>query len=71
LLKSIFQQEVFKRGVLSGGYHNMSCAHDDADIELTLRAYRGALAVVADALDGHDPERFLHAERVQPVFRQL
>jgi glutamate-1-semialdehyde-2,1-aminomutase len=71
LLKSIFQQEVIARGVLSGGYHNLSTAHDGEDVEKTLAAYEEALRVLADALAADDPARFLHGEAVQAVFRQL
>lgn len=71
LFKSIFQQEVIKRGILSGGYHNVSFSHTNADIEYTLRVYREALEVLAAAISSDDPSQYLEGEPVQPVFRRL
>jgi glutamate-1-semialdehyde-2,1-aminomutase len=69
--KSIFQQEVLKRGILSAGYHNVSLSHTNADIEYTLRVYRDALRILAMAVESGDPSQFLEGEPVQPVFRRL
>ena len=71
LLKSLLQQEVIKRGVLSAGYHNLCLSHTDGDIDRTLRVYRSALEVVTMALDSGNPGRYLEGEPVQPVFRTL
>jgi glutamate-1-semialdehyde 2,1-aminomutase/spore coat polysaccharide biosynthesis protein SpsF len=71
LLKSLFQQEVIKRGVLSAGYHNLCFSHSDQDVDYTLRVYRSALEVIATALDSGSPGRYLEGEPVQPVFRAL
>jgi glutamate-1-semialdehyde aminotransferase len=70
-LKSLFQQEVLRRGVLSAGYHNVMLAHSDEDVERMLGAYAAAVAVMAEALDGGDLERRLEGPPVQPVFRSL
>ena len=70
-LKSLLQQEVIKRGVLSAGYHNICYSHSDADVDYTLRAYRSALEVMATAIDTGDPVRYLEGEPVQPVFRPV
>ena len=70
LLKSLFQQEVIKRGVLSAGYHNLCYSHSDQDVDHTLHAYRSALEVMATAIDAGEPGRYLDGEPVQPVFRQ-
>ena len=71
LLKSLFQQEVVKRGVLSLGGHNVCYSHSGADIEHTLRAYEEALRVMAMAIDSGDIERYIEGEPVQPVFRKI
>src|SRR6185312_2799891 len=34
-MKSLAQQELLRRGILWGGFHNVSHSHDDADIEHT------------------------------------
>jgi glutamate-1-semialdehyde 2,1-aminomutase/spore coat polysaccharide biosynthesis protein SpsF len=68
-LKTLFQQEVIKRGVLCGGYHNPSLAHSDADVDLTLRVYRDALTVMARAVEEDAVSSYLEARPVDPVFR--
>jgi glutamate-1-semialdehyde aminotransferase len=70
-LKSIFQQEVLRRGVLSAGYHNVMLAHSDDDVERMLDAYRSAVAVMAEALADGDLEGRLEGPPVQPVFRSF
>lgn len=70
LLKSLFQQECLKRGILFSGGQNLSYAHSNADIEHTLRVYRSAMEIFADALRAGDVERRLEGPPVQPVFRR-
>jgi glutamate-1-semialdehyde 2,1-aminomutase/spore coat polysaccharide biosynthesis protein SpsF len=68
-LKSLFQQECCKRGVLFTGAHNLSWGHGQAEIDQTLRVYRDALRIVAEALREGDVERRLEGPPLQPVFR--
>jgi glutamate-1-semialdehyde aminotransferase len=69
-MKSLLQQEMIKRGVLWGGFHNMSFSHSDADVEHTLAAYRDALPILKRAVaDGH-VRSYLRGEPVEPVFRR-
>jgi glutamate-1-semialdehyde 2,1-aminomutase/spore coat polysaccharide biosynthesis protein SpsF len=70
LLKSLFQQECLKRGVLFAGAQNLCLAHSEADIDETLRVYRAALAILADAIRCGDAAARLEGEPVQPVFRK-
>ncbi|MER3422660.1 MAG: aminotransferase [Nitrospiraceae bacterium] len=70
VLKSLFQQECLKRGVLFTGSHNVCYSHSDADVEYTLRVYRTALEVLADAIKAGEVEQRLEGEPVQPVFRR-
>jgi glutamate-1-semialdehyde aminotransferase/spore coat polysaccharide biosynthesis protein SpsF (cytidylyltransferase family) len=69
VLKSLFQQECVRRGVLFTGGQNVCLAHSDADVEHTLRVYRSALEVLRRALDEDDLETRLEGDPVQPVFR--
>ena len=69
-VKSLLQQELFKRGILWGGSHNMSYSHTDADVEYTLAAYREALPVVAEAVAARQVSRYLKGTPVDPVFRR-
>lgn len=70
LLKSLFQQECLKRGVLFSGGHNLSFSHSNEDIEQTLRVYRTALEILADALRQDKVEEKLGGEPLKPVFRK-
>ena len=70
VLKSLFQQECLKRGVLFSGGMNLCYRHSDADVERTLRVYRTAFAVLAEAVKAGDVVERLEGEPVKPVFRQ-
>jgi len=69
-LRSLFQQEMVKRGVLFLVGFNMALAHGDGDVDRTLEACREALDVVAGAVDTNSVERRLDGPMVQAVFRR-
>ena len=69
-MKSLIQQEMIKRGILWGGFHNMSFSHSDEDIEYTLKAYREVLPILKEAVDKQDVRGFLKGDPVEPVFRK-
>jgi glutamate-1-semialdehyde aminotransferase len=69
-MKSLLQQEMIKRGVLWGGFHNMSFSHSDDDIAYTLSAYREALPIVKRAVEEGNVSGYLRGEPVEPVFRR-
>jgi glutamate-1-semialdehyde 2,1-aminomutase/spore coat polysaccharide biosynthesis protein SpsF len=70
LVKSLFQQECLKRGVLFSGSQNICFSHSNGDIEHTLRVYRTAMEIVADAIRQGNLREKLEGEPVQPVFRK-
>lgn len=70
VLKSLFQQECLKRGVLFSGGQNLCYSHSDADIDYTLRVYRTALEILRDAIVSGNPAARLEGPPVQPVFRE-
>ncbi|MBX7044977.1 MAG: aminotransferase class III-fold pyridoxal phosphate-dependent enzyme [Ignavibacteria bacterium] len=69
-MKSLVQQEMIKRGVLWGGFHNMCLSHTDEDIEYTLKAYREVLPILKKAVDEKNVAGYLKGEPVEPVFRK-
>lgn len=69
-LKSLVQQEMIKRGILWGGFHNMSFSHSYEDIEYTLKAYSEVLQILKDAVDKNKVKEMLRGEPVEPVFRK-
>lgn len=70
VLKTLMQQEMLKRGVLWGGFHNMSFSHTDADVAYTLEAYEDAFPVLKHAIESGKPEQFLRGEVLEMVFRK-
>ena len=69
-MKTLFQQEAIKRGVLFSGAHNICYSHTDEDIENTLHAYDEALEILARAIKGKDIKSYIEGEIIQPVFRK-
>ena len=69
-MKSLFQQEVVRRGILTVGGFNLCYRHSDADVDRTLEACRAALRTLAEALADGDVEGRLQGPVIQPVFRR-
>ncbi|MCL5670661.1 MAG: aminotransferase class III-fold pyridoxal phosphate-dependent enzyme, partial [Acidobacteria bacterium] len=70
VMKSLFQQECLKRGILFSGGHNPCFSHTPGDVDQTLRIYRAAMEILADALRQGDVAERLEGKPVQPVFRR-
>lgn len=70
-MKSLVQQEMIKRGILWGGFHNMSFSHSDQDIEYTLKVYNEVLPILKKAVDEKNVKGYLRGEPVGPVFRKV
>jgi glutamate-1-semialdehyde 2,1-aminomutase len=70
-MKSLVQQEMIKRGILWGGFHNMSLSHSDQDIEYTLKAYVEVLPILKKAVEENNILKYLRGEPVHPVFRRV
>ena len=69
-MKSLVQQEMIKRGILWGGFHNMSFSHSDEDVEYTLKTYHEVLPILKEAVDKQNVRGFLKGDPVEPVFRK-
>ena len=70
-MKSLVQQEMIKRGILWGGFHNMSFSHSDDDVDYTLKAYRDVLPILKKAVNENNVRGYLKGEPVEPVFRKV
>ncbi len=70
-IKSLMQQEMIKRGILWGGFHNMSYSHKDDDINYTLKVYRDVLPLVKKAVEENKVKECLKGKPVEPVFRKV
>lgn len=71
ILKSYMQQEMIRRGILWGGFHNVSAAHTSEDVQRTLEAYDEALHLLRVAIDEGDVASKLKGKPVEPVFRKI
>lgn len=69
-MKSLIQQEMIKRGILWGGFHNMSFSHSDEDINYTLDVYNEVLPILKKAVDEKNVAGYLRGIPVEPVFRK-
>jgi glutamate-1-semialdehyde aminotransferase len=69
-MKSLVQQELIKRGILWGGFHNMCFSHTDADVAHTLAAYREVLPMLKRAVEEKAVGSALRGEALEPVFRK-
>jgi len=69
-MKSLLQQELFRRGILWSGFHNLSFSHTDDDVARALAAYREALIVLKQAVDSGSVRQTLLGSPVEPVFRR-
>ena len=68
-LKSLYLQEMFARGLLTLGTHNMSYAHTDGDIARLLEAYDDVLPILRSAVERQDLRDRLEGEPLQPLFK--
>ena len=68
-LKSFFLQEVFARGILTIGSHNISYAISDDDIQRLLSVYQEVIPLLGMAVSQGDLRERLECEILQPLFR--
>ena len=69
LIRSVFIQEMLRRGVLLTSSHNICYAHDDENCATTLGAYDGALAQISNGLSSGNLETQLTGPVIEPIFR--
>ncbi|MBI4685899.1 MAG: aminotransferase class III-fold pyridoxal phosphate-dependent enzyme [Nitrospirae bacterium] len=68
-IKTLFLQEMFSRGILTLGTHNMSYAHSDEDISFLLRVYSDVLPVLKDAVNNRVMDKLLRCKPLEPLFK--
>lgn len=67
-IKTLFMQEMLKRGVLTYGTHNISYAHNAADLDKLAKAYDETFAVIARGL-ASGVKSLLECAVLEPLFR--
>jgi len=70
-LKTLFQQECAKRGILFTGSHNMALPHDDKIVEKTLEVYDEVFDIVKFAVEYDMVDELIEGQILQPVFRKM
>jgi glutamate-1-semialdehyde 2,1-aminomutase len=67
-VRTLYLQEMFARGILTLGTHNMSYAHSDVDVARLLTAYDEILPLLREAVDRGDLRDRLDCEPLVPLF---
>lgn len=68
-LKTLFMQEMFSRGILGYGTHNISYAHSADDVSRLLRAYDEIFALMAGVVASHSLDDHLLCKPLEPLFK--
>jgi glutamate-1-semialdehyde 2,1-aminomutase/spore coat polysaccharide biosynthesis protein SpsF len=69
LLRSLFQQEAIRRGLLTHGNHMLSVSHDDTVIAAILNVYAEVFPILAEALESGTVESRLEGPALQTILR--
>lgn len=67
-IKTLYLQEMFKRGIITIGSHNISCSHQDEDINALLKAYDEVIPILDLAISDKSLHDLLEADPVEPLF---
>ena len=71
-MKSFFQQELIRRGILWAAYHALSWSHSESDINRTLHAFDETMLLFKKIINKKQSLRsMIEGEPVKPVFRKV
>jgi len=68
-IKTLFMQEMLKRGILTLGTHNISYSHSLEDIDTLINCYKEVLPILKVALENKDLLSKLECEPLVPLFK--
>ena len=68
-IKTLLFQEMFKRGVLSIGSHNISYSHSEEDVSSLLNAYKEVFYIIYLAVHKGKMRELLEVEPLRPLFK--
>jgi len=68
-IKTFFLQEMFKRGILTLGTHNLSFSHSKEDIDKLLAVYQVVLPMIKEHILKKDLLENIHSVILQPLFK--
>lgn len=68
-IKTLFLQEMFARGILTIGTHNMSFSHTDEDLDQLFNAYNEVIPMLVDGVRHNKLKSMLRCQPLQPLFK--
>ena len=68
-IKTLFLQEMFARGILTTGSHNVTFSHSEADIAQLLEVYDEVLPLLSSAIKERRLREALGCQPLQPLFK--
>lgn len=71
VLKTFMQQELLQKGILWGGFHNISYSHSQEDLAYTMDAYAEILPRLKLAIESNTVQQLLKGEILETVFRKI
>jgi len=69
--RTLFMQEMIRRGVLYQGILSPCYSHTEEDIDWMLQAFNESLTIFSNALDEGRVDNFLVGPEIKPVFREF
>jgi len=69
-IKTLFMQEMLKRGVLTFGTHNISYSHTTEDIDFLLQSYREVFPIIKACIENNNLKETLECEPLVPFIVQ-
>lgn len=68
-LKTLFLQEVFKRGILTLGTHNLSYSHSDRDLQKLIEVYDQVFPLLKESVEHQSLPSMLQCIPLVPLFK--
>ena len=68
-IKTLYMQEMLKRGVLTFGTHNISYSHTAADVDYLISCYAEVLPIIKESIIGNTLIEKLNCEPLIPLFK--
>jgi len=68
-IKTLFLQEMFARGILTLGTHNLSYGHAEPDVHSLLAVYEEVLPLIGALVDNKELESYLRCQPLEPLFK--
>lgn len=68
-LKTLYMQEMLKRGILTLGSHETTYAHSDEDIDKLLKAYSEVIPILKNGIRNNKVIELLNCEPLVPLFK--